>query len=131
MSAIGCCPKQAEFEFDYKPNTWVEGKRDPIIVKQERQAVLNWFGIVEGKELLNGLDFYDAEKFEQAAEILLSINIQNDTLSLYQANALIKINEGQDAVTILEKITPNSPFEQGKRLVFSPRVLARRGFGQG
>ena len=107
-------PKQAEFDFDYKQNTWIEGKRDPIIVKQERQATLDRFGIIEGNKLLNGLAFYDAEKFEQAAEILLSVNLQNDTLSLYQANALIKSNKGQDAVTILGKIPSTSPLSKEK-----------------
>ena len=107
-------PKQAAFDFYSKQNTWIEVDRSIESAKQNRQDIINRFGEENSNKLLKGLTFYNAEKFEQAAKILLSVNIQNDTLSLYQANALIKINKGQDAVTILEKIPATSPLSAEK-----------------
>ena len=107
-------PKQATFEFDSKQNTWIDVDRSIESAKQNTQNIINRLGEENGNKLLKGLTFYNAEKFEQAAPILLSVTIQNDTLSLYQANALIKINKGQEAVTILEKIPSTSPLSKEK-----------------
>ena len=107
-------PKQAAFDFDSKQNTWIDVDRGIESAKQNRQDIIDRLGAENGNKLLKGLAFYNAEKFEQAAPMLLSVTIQNDTLSLYQANALIKINKGQDAVTILEKIPSTSPLSKEK-----------------
>ena len=107
-------PKQAEFDFHSKLNTWIVVDRGIESAKQNRKDVIDRLGADNGNKLLNGLALYEAEKFEQAASMLLSVNIQNDTLSLYQANALIKINKGQDAVTILDKIPSTSPLSKEK-----------------
>ena len=107
-------PKQAAFDFDSKQNTWIDVDRGIESAKQNRQDIIDRLGAENGNKLLKGLAFYNAEKFEQAASMLLSVTIQNDTLSLYQANALIKINKGQDAITILQKIPATSPLSPEK-----------------
>ena len=107
-------PQSDTFTFDQKQNTWVIVDRGVPNEKQDKKRLIDRLGVENGNKLIAGLAFYDAEQFEQAAPILLSITIQNDTLSLYQANALIKINKGQDAVTILNKIPSTSPLSAEK-----------------
>jgi hypothetical protein len=96
------------FTFDSKHNTWVESERDTFKAKQNRDAILARYGAIEGGKLINGLGFYDKEAFDKASDVLLTVNIPNDTLYIYQANALIKSNRAQQAIPILEKIGDSS-----------------------
>ncbi len=96
--------KTNDFAFDYKRNTWVEAERDTFKAKQNREVILAQYGAIEGGKLVNGLSLYDKQVFDKAADVLLTVNISNDTLYIYQANALIKSKRAQQAISILEKI---------------------------
>ena len=98
----------APFRFIPKPNNWAEVDRGGD-GPQKKEIILARFGNVEGGKLLKGLSLYENEKYAEAAAVLLSIDAQNDTLSIYQSNALIKANKEIQAISILEKIAPNSP----------------------
>jgi hypothetical protein len=106
--------KTEDLAFDYKINTWVAGERDAPKAKQNRDAILARFGTIEGEKIILGLGFYDRDTFDKAADILLTVNIPNDTLYIYQANALIKSNRMQQAISILEKIGDSSPIASDK-----------------
>lgn len=103
-----------EFAFMHKPNIWIKVERDTNTALLEKQRVIAQYGEVNGEKLLEGISLYQNEIFDKAAQVLLSINLQNDTLSLYQANALIKANDVPQAIRILEKISKQSPSKDEK-----------------
>ncbi len=103
-----------DFAFMHKPNIWIKVERDANTALLEKRRVITQYGEVNGQKLIEGLSFYQNETFDKAAQVLLSINLQNDTLFLYQANALIKANDAPQAVRVLEKISNQSPSKDEK-----------------
>ena len=97
------------FTFQAKDNTWINSMRDFEASTKEVQKAKAQYGTEEGQKLVTGLKLYEKNQFNEAATVLLSIHLQNDTLLLYQANALIMANRNQEAINILNKIPDNAP----------------------
>jgi tetratricopeptide (TPR) repeat protein len=95
--------------FKTKDNTFIIFARDNAFIEQQKQLVVNKYGVEEGTKIFNAMFSYNDGNFDKAVALFNTIPLQNDTLHVYQANALLNINKTQEAITILEKIPSNSP----------------------
>ena len=94
--------------YEPKINTWTKSLRDIEERKKQRQLAIEKYGEVEGTQLFNALTLYDNGAFEQASKAFNALHLQNDTLYLYQANALIKADKATEAIAVLDRISPTS-----------------------
>ena len=94
--------------YEPKINTWTNSKRDLSEREKQKQKVIIKYGEVEGMQLFNALTLYDNNAFEQAAKSFNALHLQNDTLYLYQANALLKSDKPTEAISVLDRIAPTS-----------------------
>ncbi len=92
-----------------KINTLTKTTRDLAEIKKQRQLAIDKYGEVEGMQLFNAMTLYDNSAFEQATKAFNALHLQNDTLYLYQANALLESNKPNEAIAVLERIPPTSP----------------------
>jgi hypothetical protein len=94
----------------YKPkiNTLTKSLRDGEESKKQRQIAIDKYGEVEGIQLFNALSLYDNGAYEQAAKSFNALHLQNDTLYLYQANALLMADKAKEAIAVLDRISPTS-----------------------
>ena len=94
--------------YESKINTLTKELRDPTEREKQKQKIINKYGEVEGMQLFNALTLYDNNAFEQAAKSFNALHLQNDTLYLYQANALLKSDKATEAISVLDRISPTS-----------------------
>ena len=94
--------------YEPKINTWTKSLRDIEERKKQRQLAIEKYGEVEGTQLFNALTLYDNGAFEQASKAFNALHLQNDTLYLYQANALLKADKATEAIAVLDRISPTS-----------------------
>ncbi len=95
--------------YEPKINTWTKSLRDNEESERQKQKAIEKYGEIEGTQLFNALTLYDNGAFEQATKSFNALHLQNDTLYLYQANALLECNKAKEAITVLERISPTSP----------------------
>lgn len=91
-----------------KINTWTGEVRDLTEREIKKQKTIHKYGEVEGLQLFNALTLYENGAFEQASKAFNALHLQNDTLYLYQANALLESNKAKEAISVLERISPTS-----------------------
>ena len=91
--------------YDPKINTWTKSLRDDQESVRQKQKAIEKYGEIEGMQLFNALTLYDNGAFEQAAKSFNALHLQNDTLYLYQANALLESNMPKEAIAVLERIS--------------------------
>ena len=91
--------------YEPKINTWTKSLRDVEESKKQRQIAIEKYGEVEGTQLFNALTLYDSGAFEQASKAFNAVHLQNDTLYLYQANALLKADKATEAIAVLDRIS--------------------------
>ena len=94
--------------YEPKINTLTKSLRDIEESKKQRQLAIEKYGEVEGTQLFNALTLYDNGAFEQASKAFNAVHLQNDTLYLYQANALLKADKATEAIAVLDRISPTS-----------------------
>ncbi len=95
--------------YEPKINTWTKSLRDSEESQKQRQIAIDKYGEVEGAQLFTALTLYDNGAFEQASKDFNALHLQNDTLYLYQANALLESDKATEAIAVLERISPTSP----------------------
>ena len=94
--------------YEPKINTWTKSLRDVEESQKQRQIAIEKYGEVEGTQLFNALTLYNNGAFEQAYKAFNAVHLQNDTLYLYQANALLKADKATEAIAVLDRIPPTS-----------------------
>ena len=94
--------------YEPKINTWTKPLRDGEESKKQRQIAIDKYGEVEGTQLFTALTLYDNGAFDQASKAFNALHLQNDTLYLYQANALLKADKATEAIAVLDRIAPTS-----------------------
>jgi tetratricopeptide (TPR) repeat protein len=92
-----------------KTNTFIKFTRDNEFIEAQKQLTISKYGVEDGTKIFDALSFYEKGNFDKATTLFSSINLKNDTLYLYEANALLKSNQTQKAISVLEKISSTSP----------------------
>jgi tetratricopeptide (TPR) repeat protein len=111
MNSKKSIDSEALFAEYYKPktNTFIKFTRDNEFIEAQKQLTISKYGVEDGTKIFDALSFYEKGDFDKATTLFSSINLKNDTLYLYQANALLKSNQAQAAISVLEKIPTSSP----------------------
>jgi hypothetical protein len=93
-----------------KTNTFIKFTRgDNEYFEAQKQWTISKYGVAEGTKIFDAMSLYENGEFDKAATLFSSVNIKNDTLNVYEANALLKSNQAQAAIAVLEKISTSSP----------------------
>jgi hypothetical protein len=111
LNAKKSIDSEALFTEFYQPktNTFIKFTRDNEFIEAQKQLTISKYGIEDGTKIFDALSFYEKGNFDKAATLFSSVNIKNDTLNVYEANALLKSNQAQAAIAVLEKISTSSP----------------------
>jgi tetratricopeptide (TPR) repeat protein len=92
-----------------KTNTFIKFTRDNEFIEAQKQLTISKYGVEDGTKIFDALSFYEKGNFDKATTLFSTVNLKNDTLYLYQANALLKSNQTSAAISVLEKISTSSP----------------------
>jgi tetratricopeptide (TPR) repeat protein len=112
LNAKKSIDSEALFTQFYQPktNTFIKFTRgDNEYFEAQKQLTISKYGVEDGTKIFDALSFYEKGNFEKATTLFSSINLKNDALYLYHANALLNSNQTLSAISILEKISSTSP----------------------
>jgi tetratricopeptide (TPR) repeat protein len=112
MTSKNTIDSESLFAEYYKPktNTFIQFTRgDNDFIETQKQLIISKYGVEDGTKIFNALSFYEKGNYDNAATEFYKLDVRNDTLYLYQANALLKSNQILLAITLLDKISAASP----------------------
>ena len=82
-------------------NIWITTSRG----QADEEYLKSIYGDDKARQLTEGFDAYQADKFEEAAHILSRFDIEKDSFYFYRGNAFLMINETDKAILDFNKVT--------------------------